>query len=93
MAKTGYFNARIDESLKARAEKVFAAIGINPSTAVTMFFRQVVMRQGLPFEARIPNAKTRAALKEIETGGGDVVESSTVEAFDEILRGGKNRRA
>jgi DNA-damage-inducible protein J len=93
MAKTAYFNARIDESLKVRAEKVFAAIGINPSTALTMFYTQVVMHKGLPFDARIPNAETRAALKEIEAGGGDIIHAPTVKAFDEILRGGKNRRA
>jgi DNA-damage-inducible protein J len=93
MAKTAYLNTRMDRSLKAEAEKVFAEIGINSSTAVTMFFRAVVMRHGLPFDARIPNAETRAAMREIEAGGGEIVKSSTAKAFDEILRGGKNRRA
>jgi DNA-damage-inducible protein J len=92
-AKTAYLNTRIDETLKVKAEKVFSNIGINSSTAVTMFFRQVVMHQGLPFDARIPNATTRAAMREIEAGGGDIIKSSTAEAFDEILRGDKNRRA
>jgi DNA-damage-inducible protein J len=92
MAKTAFLNTRMERSLKARAEKVFAEIGINSSTAVTMFFHAVVMRQGLPFDARIPNAETRAAMREIEAGGGDVIKSSTVQAFDEILHGGKNRR-
>jgi len=93
MAKTAYLNTRVERSLKSKAEHILADIGLNTSTAITMFLRQVVMRRGLPFDARIPNAETRAAMQEIEAGGGEVVDSSTEQAFDEILRGGKNRRA
>jgi len=93
MAKTAFLNTRVDRTLKTKAEHVFAAIGLNTSTAITMFLRQVVLRKGLPFDACIPNAETLAALKEIEAGGGEVVHSSTEQAFDEILRGDKTRRA
>ena len=52
-----------------------------------MFYRQIVLRKGLPFEVCIPNAETVAALKEIEAGGGQIVNGSTEDAFDEIPEG------
>jgi DNA-damage-inducible protein J len=63
MRKTGYITARIESSLKAEAEGILASLGVSASDAVNMLYRQVVLNQGLPFEVRIPNAITLAALK------------------------------
>jgi DNA-damage-inducible protein J len=93
MPRTAYLNARIEPGLKAKAERVFQAIGISSSTAITMFYRQVVLRRGLPFDVRIPNAKTLAALEEAEAGGGEVVHGSTEHVFDDLIREDKHRRA
>jgi addiction module RelB/DinJ family antitoxin len=41
---------RIDKNLVRRATKVFDALGIPPSAAVSMFFAQVVNQRGLPFK-------------------------------------------
>jgi antitoxin component of RelBE/YafQ-DinJ toxin-antitoxin module len=49
-----------------------------------MFYRQVVLRRGTPFDVRIPNAETLAALKEADAGGGEIFTGSTAAAFDEI---------
>lgn len=64
MAKTTQINSRVEPGLKAEAETILKEVGISTSDAITMFLRQVVLRRGLPFEARIPNAETVAALKE-----------------------------
>jgi DNA-damage-inducible protein J len=85
MAKTGFLNARIDPNLKIKAEKVLDRVGVSPSQAITMFYKQIVLRKGLPFDVRVPNPETVAALKEVETGRGQIVNSSTEDAFDEIL--------
>jgi len=85
MAKTAYLNARIDPALKGKAEKIFAGVGVSASQAITMFYRQVVLRKGIPFDICIPNVETVAALKEAESGGGKVVQTSTEDAFDDIL--------
>ena len=85
MAKTAFLNARIDPNLKTKAEKVLAGVGVSASQAITMFYRQVVLRRGLPFDVCIPNADTVAALKEAEAGGGETVHASTEAAFDEML--------
>jgi DNA-damage-inducible protein J len=93
MAKSAYINARIEPALKARAETIFAALGLSTSDAISMFFRQVVIRRGLPFDASIPNEETLAAIAELEDGGGEVVHHSTEQAFDDITAGGHPRRA
>ena len=85
MAKTAFLNTRIDPSLKAKAEKVFAGVGVSASQAITMFYRQVVFRRGLPFDVSLPNAETVAALKEVEAGGGEIVDGSTEATFGAII--------
>ena len=57
--ETGHVNVRIDPAIKAEAEAVFASIGLAPSDVIRMLYRQTIMRQGLPFEARVvtPQAK------------------------------------
>src|SRR5580658_7015243 len=66
MGKTGYITARIEPKLKARAARVLAAVGVSTTDAITMFLRQVVLRNGLPFEVRVPNAETKKAIGELE---------------------------
>ena len=56
------------ELVKQDVEKVLAKIGLNSTTAITMFYSQIKLHQGLPFDARIPNAETKAAIKEARSG-------------------------
>ena len=76
----------MDKKLKSDAEKVLRDVGVNTSDAVTMFFKQVVIQQGLPFEVRIPNKETRKAIAELEAGKGKVYTGSTKEIFDSIVK-------
>jgi DNA-damage-inducible protein J len=63
MAKTDTIRARVEPELKREAESVLKALGLNASEAITLFYRQVALRQGLPFEVKLPNATTRAAMR------------------------------
>jgi DNA-damage-inducible protein J len=63
MTKTGYITARIEPKLKARAARVLATVGVSTTDAITMFLRQVVLRNGLLFEVWVPNAETRRAIE------------------------------
>jgi len=58
--------ARIEPELKAQAEAVLKEIGLSTSDLIAMTYRQVVMQRGLPFQARIPNEETQAAILEHE---------------------------
>ncbi len=51
--QTDQINVRIDTKTKTDAEAVFNQLGLSATDAVRMFYRQVAMRQGLPFEASI----------------------------------------
>lgn len=67
MGKTGYITARVEPKLKAAAGRVLSRVGVTTSDAITMFLRQVVLRRGMPFEVRVPNAETRRAIDELES--------------------------
>jgi DNA-damage-inducible protein J len=62
--------AQIDAKLKAEAESVFAALGLNASSAIRLFYEQVVRRRGLAFDVAIPNETTRRAMNDIRQGRG-----------------------
>lgn len=91
MAKTGYITARIEPKLKARAARVLAKVGMSTTDAITMFLTQVVLRGGLPFDARAPNAETRMALTELEAGEGERFVGKTSDFLNHV-QGKRQRR-
>ncbi len=54
MAKETTVRARINEDLKRDAEEILHQLGLNTSQAINLFFSQVVLRKGLPFEVCLP---------------------------------------
>jgi len=56
--------------LKHQAEEVFSALGMSATEAITLFYRQVALHHGLPFEVRIPNAETREAIRQARARQG-----------------------
>jgi len=64
MAKTEMIRARVEPGLKHEAEAVLDKLGMTPTEAITLFYKQVTLYRGLPFPVRIPNAATRKALQE-----------------------------
>ena len=59
-------NLRLDIETKKAAYAVFDEVGIKPTQAINLFLRQVVLQGGLPFEVKVPNAETIAAMQEEE---------------------------
>lgn len=57
MAKSASVYARIDPVLKEQAETILSALGIPTSNAIDMFFKQIVLKKGLPFEVKLPYEK------------------------------------
>ncbi len=64
MPKTAVISARIDPNLKHRAEQVFKELGLTTTQAITLFFKQVELQHGLPFNLKTPNEVTWQALEE-----------------------------
>ena len=67
MAKTTTISARIDPNTKKQAERVFKELGLSSSQAITLFYKQVELQQGLPFIVKIPNALTAETLESART--------------------------
>jgi len=97
MAKTAELYARIEPEIKEQAEGILAALGIPVSSAINMFYKQIILQRGIPFEMKLPQAKIVDMGKlapqeldgELEKGYQDVLDGRTKPAgkvFDEIRR-------
>ena len=64
MAASAFVRARIDERLKDEAAAVLAEMGLTVSDLVRMTLTRVAKDKALPFELKVPNAETRAAIEE-----------------------------
>ena len=64
MAKTEMIRARVEPELKRGAEAIFDVLGLSPTEAITLFYKQVTLRRGLPFSVEIPNAETLEAMRQ-----------------------------
>ncbi len=64
MNKTAVISARLDPTLKRNVEQILRDLGLTPTQAITMFYKQVELQHGLPFSVRIPNEDTQRALED-----------------------------
>lgn len=75
MVATTMVHVRVDEQVKAQAADALAAMGLSVSDAVRLMLTRVAVEKALPFEVRVPNAATVAAMSELEAGRGARFES------------------
>ena len=68
MTKSEMIRARVEPELKQEAETIFSKLGLSATQAITLFYKQVTLQQGLPFAVKIPNAETREALQQAYDG-------------------------
>jgi len=76
MASDTVVRARIDGQVKEKAAKVLADMGLSVSDAIRLLLVRVAAEKALPFEIKVPNAETRAAMVELE--------QETRESFDSV---------
>jgi DNA-damage-inducible protein J len=84
MAKTATARARLEPEVKSEAERILGECGLSPSQGIGMFYRQVILHQGLPFPVQNFNEDTRRVLRESEEGVG-VTQFESAEALFEGL--------
>jgi DNA-damage-inducible protein J len=65
---TATIHVRVDRKLKTKAAKTLDAMGLSVSDAVRLLLTRIAAEQALPFEVRVPNAVTRAAMEEVRRG-------------------------
>lgn len=61
---------RVDESSYNKAKEILNDLGLNYSQAISVFNKMIILNNGLPFEVKIQNNKTKKALKELENKDG-----------------------
>ena len=96
MSKTANLYARIEPEIKEQAETILSALGIPASNAINMFYKQIILQGGLPFDVKLPkkpldfstmskkeiDAVLEKGYSEIKAGKGILAE----DAFNELNR-------
>ena len=97
--KTTSVHVRIKEDTKKQAEAILGELGISRAVAIEMFYRQIILNNGIPFDVAIPNASKsreeltteefdkmmKVAIKQVEEDQTTPVE----EVFEELYQGVK----
>ena len=78
--KTAIIHARIEPETKQKAEGVLRRLGLTPTEAIRIFYRQISLRGGLPFPVAIPNELTSSTLEKSRRGE-DIQEFDSIEAL------------
>lgn len=52
--KSANLYARIEPEVKEKAERILSTLGIPASSAINMFYKQIILQRGLPFEVKLP---------------------------------------
>ena len=84
MPKTEMIRARIEPDLKKDVESIFSELGLNPTTAINIFYRQVKLRKGMPFNIRIPNNTTIQTFKDTDDGKNLIHCEGAEDMFDKL---------
>jgi DNA-damage-inducible protein J len=84
MSKTATVRARLEPELKERAERIFHRLGLNATQAITIFYKQVELREGLPFDIAIPNAATKRTFSSTDAGRELVVCEDAEDMFEKL---------
>ena len=59
-------HVRMDTAMKRKAMTALAAMGLTASEAVRLLFHRIAVDQAFPLELKVPNARTREAMAEVD---------------------------
>ncbi len=68
MSKTAVVRARVEPVLKGEVEVILSQLGLTASEVILLLYRQIKLRNGLPFEVVMPNKLTEKTLRESRAG-------------------------
>ncbi|NCC50538.1 MAG: type II toxin-antitoxin system RelB/DinJ family antitoxin [Spartobacteria bacterium] len=84
MTKSAMVRARVEPDLKDHAENIFHRMGLNATQAITMFYKQVELRGGLPFDIVIPTPTTKKTFEATDAGRDLVVCENAEDMFQKL---------
>jgi DNA-damage-inducible protein J len=84
MGKSAFIRARVEPDLKEEVIDILQTLGLSLTEAITLFFKMIKLNRGLPFEVKIPNEETLAAMEDARLER-NLEEWDSVDAFLESL--------
>jgi DNA-damage-inducible protein J len=84
MAKIATVRARVEPGLKHDVEMLFKKMGLSTTEAINLFYRQVKLRNGLPFNVVIPNKTTEKVFKETDAKRNLIRCEDAEDMFDKL---------
>ena len=84
MAKSAMIRARTEQSLKQDVEKILHTLGLSCSEAINLFFHQVKIHHGMPFDVKVPNKTTLKAMREVERKRGGTRTKNVEDMFKQM---------
>lgn len=66
MIKKARVEVRIEPNLKEDVSRILRKLDISEAEAIRMYYRQIAINKGIPFELKVPNKETVKALNEIK---------------------------
>jgi len=84
MSKSAMLRARLEPDLKTHAEAIFSRLGLNSTQAITIFYRQVELHQGLPFNVAVPSATTQRTFDATDEGRELIVCKNAADMFKKL---------
>lgn len=84
MKKTATVRARIEPDLKSKAEHIFQELGLSTTQAITLFYKQVELKNGLPFDITIPNEITRKTFSDTDAECDLIMCNDTEDMFNKL---------
>lgn len=61
-------SVRVDDELKTKAQETFNELGLDLSTGIKMYLKQVVLRQAIPFEVTLEKSDIELAIEDLKSG-------------------------
>lgn len=84
MTKTATIQTRIEPGLKSKVEAILSKLGLSPSDAIALYYSQIALNKGLPFDVKIPNKETRKAMQDVRQQRGLTKAANTQEMMKQL---------
>ncbi len=76
--------ARVEDQLKREVEDILSTLGLSPSEAINIFYKQIRLNKGIPFPIQIPNQVTEKTFQKTDQGKGIKKFKSKKELFTSL---------
>jgi DNA-damage-inducible protein J len=84
MAKSAMIRARIEPELKGSVDDILKELGLTATEAITLFYNQIRLIKGIPFDIKIPNKTTLKTFKDTDAGKNIVEAKDEKDMFEKL---------